>query len=86
MLEVNSNFLWSVNLNGVLSRISGGTFKTSLANSNVSLKVGDILAHGLSIKVSAQGLLTEQNNGKGIVATDQNQEGASESTHRILGV
>ena len=48
--------------------------------------VGDILAHGLSIKVSAQGLLTEQNNGKGIVAADRSQEGASESTHRTLGV
>ena len=73
-------------MNGVLSRILWSNYTLRQANSNVSLKVRNILAHGLSIKVSAQGLLTEQNNGKGIVAADRSQEGASESTHRTLGV
>ncbi len=42
-----------------------------------------VLDHGLSIRVNAQGLLTERNNGKRIVATGEpklRQEGASKST------
>ncbi len=42
-----------------------------------------VLDHGLSIRVKAQRLLTERNNGKRIVATGESklrQEGASKST------
>ena len=54
-------------------------------NSNFYIMIMNILAHGLSIKVNAQRLLTEQNNGKGMLPlTEIRRERANQLTWSLV--